>query len=178
MQVNRNSQTTSTKCQYQAAASNPKCRSGVKWPARARNQQTIRKQVPTITWKPWKPVARKKVEGYTPPPTNLNGASEYSIAWHRVKLMPSRIVRPSPTTSVLLSRSSRPWCAQVIVVPDNSRIMVLRNGTWNGSKVWMVDGGHTVWPLPCTSGNSAKLKNAQKKPTKNITSDEMKNSIP
>ena len=63
MQVNRNSQTTSTKCQYQAAASKPKWRSGVKWPARARNQQTIRKQVPTMTWKPWKPVARKKVEG-------------------------------------------------------------------------------------------------------------------
>src|SRR3954471_22461316 len=98
MQVQRNSHTTSTKCQYQAAASKPKCRSGVKCPARARNQQTIRKQVPTMTWKPWKPVARKKVEGYTPPPTNLNGASEYSIAWHSVKLSPSRTVSPNPVT--------------------------------------------------------------------------------
>ena len=36
---------------------------GVNWSARARNQQTIRKQVPTMTWKPWKPVARKKTDG-------------------------------------------------------------------------------------------------------------------
>ncbi len=80
MQTNRNSQTTSTKCQYQAAASKPKCRSGVNCPARTRNQQTIRKIVPTMTWKPWKPVARKKTEGKMPPPENLNGAWVYSIA--------------------------------------------------------------------------------------------------
>ena len=42
----------------------------------------------------------------------------------------------------------------------------------------MVEGGHTVSPLPCISGNRAKLKNAQKKPTKNITSEVMKNSMP
>ena len=62
MQKNRNSQTTSTKCQYQAAASKPKCWSGLNWPAIARNRQTSRKVVPTKTWKPWKPVAMKKVD--------------------------------------------------------------------------------------------------------------------
>ena len=36
MQANRNSQTTSTKCQYQAAASKPKCCCGVKAPLSAR----------------------------------------------------------------------------------------------------------------------------------------------
>ena len=33
MQANRNSQTTSTKCQYQAANSKPRCWFGVNWPA-------------------------------------------------------------------------------------------------------------------------------------------------
>ena len=28
----------------------------------ARNQHTIRKMVPTMTWKPWKPVARKNTD--------------------------------------------------------------------------------------------------------------------
>ena len=27
-------------------------------------------------------------------------------------------------------------------MPDSSRIMVFRNGMWNGSKVWMPAGGH------------------------------------
>ncbi len=61
--MKRNSQTTSTKCQYQAAASRPKWWSGLKWPRQARKRQTARNQVPMITWKPWKPVAMKKVEG-------------------------------------------------------------------------------------------------------------------
>ena len=38
MQENRNSQTTSTKCQYQAANSNPRCCCGVNCPALARMQ--------------------------------------------------------------------------------------------------------------------------------------------
>ncbi len=38
MQAKRNSQTTSTKCQYQAAASKPKCPSGLKWPASGAKQ--------------------------------------------------------------------------------------------------------------------------------------------
>ena len=35
MQANRNSHTTSTKCQYQAANSKPRCCFGVNWPQRA-----------------------------------------------------------------------------------------------------------------------------------------------
>ena len=34
----------------------------------ARKKQTIRKVVPMMTWKPWKPVAMKKVEEKMPPP--------------------------------------------------------------------------------------------------------------
>ena len=62
MKANRNSQTTSTKCQYQAAASKPKCCLGVKPPPISRIRQTVRKMVPISTWKPWKPVAMKKDE--------------------------------------------------------------------------------------------------------------------
>ncbi len=61
MQMNRNSHTTSTKCQYQAAASKPKCCFGEKCPFSARNRQTARKIVPMMTCAPWKPVAMKNV---------------------------------------------------------------------------------------------------------------------
>src|SRR5665647_2541174 len=61
MQANRNSHTTSTKCQYQAANSKPRCWVGVEWPMSARSRQTIRKIEPMMTCTPWKPVAMKKV---------------------------------------------------------------------------------------------------------------------
>src|ERR1700687_5369461 len=52
MQANRNSHTTSTKCQYQAADSKPGCCFGVKCPAMPQSRQTIRKTEPMITWAP------------------------------------------------------------------------------------------------------------------------------
>lgn len=57
---------TSTKCQYHAAASNPKWWLDVKWYLIRRKRQTNRKEDPMITWSPWNPVATKKVEPYTP----------------------------------------------------------------------------------------------------------------
>lgn len=65
---------TSTKCQYQAAASNPKWWLDVKWYLIRRSKQTDRKDEPMITWSPWNPVATKKVEPYTPSAIE-NGAS-------------------------------------------------------------------------------------------------------
>lgn len=53
---------TSTKCQYQAAASNPKWWFGVKWNLINRRRQISRKEDPIITWSPWNPVATKKVD--------------------------------------------------------------------------------------------------------------------
>lgn len=53
---------TSTKCQYQAAASNPKWWFDVKWNLISRRRQTRRKEDPIMTWRPWKPVATKKVD--------------------------------------------------------------------------------------------------------------------
>lgn len=52
----------STKCQYQAAASNPKWWLGVKWNLISRRRQISRKVEPMMTWSPWNPVATKKVE--------------------------------------------------------------------------------------------------------------------
>lgn len=66
METYRNNQTTSTKCQYQAAASNPKWCSEVKWYWICRRRQTARKVEPIMTCRPWKPVATKNVEPYTP----------------------------------------------------------------------------------------------------------------
>ena len=45
----KNSQTTSTKCQYQAAASNPKWWWLEKWWFSSRKKQTVRKVEPMIT---------------------------------------------------------------------------------------------------------------------------------
>lgn len=74
METYKKSQTTSTKCQYQAAASNPKWCLDVKWNFNCRKKQTIRKVVPMITWRPWNPVAMKNVEPYTPSAI-VNGVS-------------------------------------------------------------------------------------------------------
>ena len=53
----RYSQTTSTKCQYHAAASNSKwC-----WVI-CRSRHVVKKVVPMITCSPWNPVATKKVD--------------------------------------------------------------------------------------------------------------------
>ena len=58
----KNNHTTSTKCQYQAAASNPKWCEELNSPFVWRKRVTKRKIVPTNTCKPWKPVAIKKVD--------------------------------------------------------------------------------------------------------------------
>ncbi|MNP83168.1 hypothetical protein D3C76_1820330 [compost metagenome] len=59
--MNNPTHTTSTKCQYQLAASKPKCFSGLKCPRRMRTNITLRMIVPRVTCAPWKPVSMKKV---------------------------------------------------------------------------------------------------------------------
>jgi len=56
----KNNHTTSTKCQYHAAASNPKWWIDEKWFIKCRTKQTNKNVVPIITWSPWNPVAIKK----------------------------------------------------------------------------------------------------------------------
>src|SRR5215467_1813403 len=60
--INRPSHTTSTKCQYQATASNAKWCSGLKCPARQRARITLSMRAPIVTWNPWNPVSMKNVD--------------------------------------------------------------------------------------------------------------------
>jgi hypothetical protein len=80
----------------------------------------------------------------------------------------------------------------VTVVPEVSRISVLRRGRANGSITSSPLGGHcaataaapsaarSTWPSTklIAVGNRAKSKNAQNQPTKNITSDAMNRIMP
>src|SRR5215469_5520974 len=110
------------------------------------------------------------------PPLKTNGAWLYSQAWQHVNATPRQMVRMRPYTSALRLPSRRPWCAQVTVVPEVRRIKVLRNGSAQGLKTWTLAGGQLA--LFACSGNRAKLKNAQKNATKNITSEAMNRNMP
>ena len=52
----------STKCQYHAAASNPKWWLFEKWINIFRKKQINKNVVPINTWIPWNPVAKKNVD--------------------------------------------------------------------------------------------------------------------
>src|SRR4029077_10038688 len=108
MQANRNSHTTSTKCQYHAANSKPRCCVGVNWTATARDRQTGRKIGPMMTWAPWKPVAMKNAAPYMLP-AKWNAAWAYSQACTQVKVRPSAMVstRPQIKPLRLFSNSAR-----------------------------------------------------------------------
>lgn len=85
----------STKCQYHAAASNPKWRDLEKWNFTCRTKHTNRNVVPISTCSPWNPVATKNVDPYTASAI-VNGASMYSYACKVVKYTPKIIVKNSP----------------------------------------------------------------------------------
>ena len=57
--------------------------------------------------------------------------------------MPSTIVQTSPQIRPLRSLWMSAWCAQVTVVPEVSRISVLRSGRCQGSKTSIPFGGQT-----------------------------------
>ena len=72
--------------------------------------------------------------------------------------------------------ASSPWCAQVMVKPDPTRMAVFTRGTANGSIGSIPTGGH-VQPIS-GAGLRALWKKAQKNPKKNIASDNKNRSIP
>ncbi len=104
----RNNQTTSTKCQYQAAHSNPMicCWELINFLNRKRD--TKRKIDPTITCIPWKPVAIKKVDPKAESAMQ-NGASLYSNPWNSVNTIPSRMVNISEFLALLKFLLSISW---------------------------------------------------------------------
>ena len=171
--MNKNNHTTSTKCQYQAAASNPTWWEVEKWLTETRNRLTNKKRVPMITWSPWNPVATKNVE-----PNTLseiaNETSIYSLAWIKVNQTPSNTVNKIPNRPLWLHNIA--WWAQVTVTPDESRITVFNKGTPQGSRVSIPRGGHLFPSL--MSGDSLIWKNAQKNAKKKHTSEMINKTIP
>jgi hypothetical protein len=87
----KNSHTTSTKCQYQAAHSKLVRCNVVVFILFIRINLTVKKVVPINTCKPWNPVAIKKVLPYTESAIE-NEASVYSNPCKQEKVTPSKIV--------------------------------------------------------------------------------------
>lgn len=175
MNTYKNSHTTSTKCQYQAAASKPTWWNEEKWQLKRRIKQTKRNEVPIITCKPWNPVATKKVDPNTESAI-VNEASIYSYAWRRVKYKPRIMVRPKLWIAWEWLDSIIAWWAHVTVAPEDKRIVVFNKGIWNGLKGWIPKGGQYI-PISIVGANLL-WKNAQKKEKKNKTSDRINKIIP
>lgn len=175
MDINRNSQTTSTKCQYHALASKPKWCSEVKWALACRTVITRINVVPIKTCRPWNPVAIKNVLPYTLSDME-NEDIAYSMAWRAIKYTPSTTVITSLLIASNQCSSIIAMCAQVIVAPLDSKIVVFRRGTSNGLIVEIPVGGHT---LPTSIlGLKEEWKKAQKKAKKKNTSEEINNTMP
>jgi hypothetical protein len=122
----KNSQTTSTKCQYQAAASNPKWWFDEKWRVICWSRHVVRNVVPIITCSLWNP--------WTPP---LSGAHniwlhfrfcQFILSVNSYIALPALSVQGIAQvgeTNVLTNR-----CRNVLNCPVNQNNNVVRK-TWN-----------------------------------------------
>ena len=140
MQANRNSHTTSTKCQYQAQIE-AECCVGVKWPASARNRQTIRNRADDDVHA--MEAGRHEEGGAVHVAGEVEGGMGVFPALHAGEAQAERDGQRQTPIRPLRLFSSSEWCAQVTVVPEVSRISVLSSGKCQGSKVWMPFGGQT-----------------------------------
>lgn len=68
------------------------------------------------------------------------------------------------------------WWQKVTVTPEASKTTVFKRGSWNGFKAETPTGGH-VHPSSAV-GDNLLWKKAQKKETKNITSETINKIIP
>jgi len=133
----------STKCQYHAAASNPKWWEEENCPNIMRCSLTIKKVVPIITWSPWNPVEIKKVDPKILS-LKLNGASIYSNPWSKEKYRPNKIVMYSEIFLFLKFLLIIDKWLQVIEIPELKRIMVFKRGVWYGLNAVIPIGGHII----------------------------------
>lgn len=175
MHIYRKIHTTSTKCQYHAAASNPKWCPVEKWCRITRIRQISKKVDPIKTCRPWNPVATKKVAPYTLSAI-VKGASKYSIACKKVKYIPRVTVITRAWIASDRCPSINLWCAHVTVTPLANRTAVFSSGIANGFSGSIPAGGHEQ----PSSGVGANLlwKKAQKKAKKNKTSEAINKIIP
>ena len=138
----KNSHTTSTKCQYHAAHSNPMRCSLVLFSFLNRFSEMAKKMDPRITCNPWNPVAIKNLEPKVVSEI-LKGASQYSNPCKIEKATPKMIVIVKACVLGLNCFFNISWCAQVTVTPEDRSSTVLSNGILIGLNGWILLGGHT-----------------------------------
>jgi hypothetical protein len=86
------------------------------------------------------------------------------------------IVRERPITPFLRFLFRREWCAHVIEIPDESKIIVFISGIFKGLNSFKPTGGQTI---PNSGvGEILLWKNAQKNEKKNKTSEAIKKMTP
>jgi len=136
----RNNQTTSTKCQYQAAHSNPIMWFAVLFMFLNRIIEISRKVDPISTWIPWNPVAIKNVEPKVESAME-KGASIYSKPCSIENTIPSVTVMISLVFDLLKFLLSISWWDHVTVTPEDSKRMVFNNGILIGLNALMEHGG-------------------------------------
>jgi len=94
----------------------------------------------------------------------VKDASIYSNTWNPVNVIANTIV----INNAILAGSFRPtkisWWAHVTEAPDNNKINVFNKGTPQGSKGFILVGGHTD-PISI-AGDKLEWKKAQKKSKK------------
>lgn len=171
----KNSQTTSTKCQYQAAHSNAVMWFILLFILCKRFIATIRNVVPIMTCSPWNPVAMKNVDPNTESAME-NGASIYSKPCNNENSSPSVTVITKDFNLRLLLFFRIAWWHHVMETPEDKSNRVLSNGILTGLKGIILCGGH-AWPKSIL-GEILLWKKAQKKDVKKNTSEIINNSMP
>lgn len=126
--------------------------------------------VPTITWKPWKPVNIKKHEEYI---LSLieKGENKYSKDCNPVKrIAKNKVIIKEIYKSFFFTASIIAIWAQVTDNPDNNKIKVFNRGIPKYEILIIPAGGQTA-PSQI-EGDKLLCKKAQKKEKNNITSEE------
>jgi hypothetical protein len=166
---------TSTKCQYQAEHSNPTVCSGEFFFFLIRINDVSRNVDPINTWIPWNPVAIKNVDPMVESDIE-NGASLYSIHWSVEKSNPRVIVIANLLSLIFFLFFIIAWWAQVMVAPEDNKMIVFNSGILNGLNGVIINGGH-LFPISVV-GEILEWKNDQKNARKNMISDVINVIIP
>jgi hypothetical protein len=143
-----------------------------------RQYEISSKVVPTITWKPCRPVNIKNTEPYKPS-LIVNLVSPYSKNCNHEKKIPKEIAIYIILINTVLCPIIIARCALTKATPEQSRTIVLTRGSIKGSRVSraLIPTGGQIAPK-AIDGDSAPWKNAQKNGKNSIASDTKNNNIP
>jgi len=171
----KNSQTTSTKCQYQAAHSNPTIWFEELIMFLKRIIEIKRNVDPIRKWIPWNPVAIKNVAPKAESAIE-KGASMYSNPCSIENNIPKKIVSFSLSFDLLKFFFNISWWDHVTVTPEDSSRMVFNSGILIGLKELIEVGGQC-----CPNSMFGEIllwKNPQKNEMKKKISDVINKIIP